>query len=443
MEQNLADVAKIDESAAGRDNGITTMDDADPTVTNDDAKNDDISRDEQMSQESFQSWIADQLQSANPIVSQKYEHFLAGESWSIPACIAHWRHRFHGNPALWKRLFSKGRVVKEVVEALPIVQGVVRFVTQQHEQLVANNTRREAIVVDLCSGKGYLSMLLSEMLSRKLQPEDERNNNSGDMDNGNEDGENDADPSTSATSTGLFIRKFVLIDKQWPLHGDANVASPHHINWEHIYGTCPQTGQQYQWPIPLQTSKQNLKAGRTAKVLSERLFEAHKEEGEEPPIIIVLAVHLCGTLSIKAVEMFNDHPETVQWMALKPCCLPPPVFIKQKHVFTLGQHCFPAKDVCSGGRWKSNVWHGPPRHTLQAKFQVWVENLFGGIDLAKASATEHENNNDDHDDHPGEKCKVKVPVQAEGGYQNSFLFAERGAPGHTTLTPLLLGAQDQ
>jgi hypothetical protein len=34
---------------------------------------------------------------------------------------------------------------------------------------------------------------------------------------------------------------------------------------------------------------------------------------------MVLAVHLCGTLSIRAVELFNANPEVVV-LALKPCC---------------------------------------------------------------------------------------------------------------------------
>ena len=49
--------------------------------------------------------------------------------------------------------------------------------------------------------------------------------------------------------------------------------------------------------------------------LRTRLFERC------PGPVLLLAVHLCGTLSLRAVDLFNEH-ENVKLLALKPCCLP-------------------------------------------------------------------------------------------------------------------------
>ena len=60
------------------------------------------------------------------------------------------------------------------------------------------------------------------------------------------------------------------------------------------------------------------------------------------------------------------------------------------------------------GKWKKNVWKGPPRKITKTFFRRWAENLFLGINDADAA-----------------KIKKKIMVQHDGGYQNEFLFAER------------------
>lgn len=79
--------------------------------------------------------------------------------------------------------------------------------------------------------------------------------------------------------------------------------------------------------------------------MEERLFT------NRGPIILV-AVHLCGTLSLKAVELFNRNPET-KFFCLKPCCLPTMVHAKRKEIFKLGEHSFEAKEVCTFLSWLS------------------------------------------------------------------------------------------
>ena len=66
---------------------------------------------------------------------------------------------------------------------------------------------------------------------------------------------------------------------------------------------------------------------------------------------LLLAVHLCGTLSLRAVEAFHEH-ENVALIALKPCCLPGIVHVKNEDVFTIGGHSFPAAEVASSGNFR-------------------------------------------------------------------------------------------
>ena len=73
--------------------------------------------------------------------------------------------------------------------------------------------------------------------------------------------------------------------------------------------------------------------------------------------VAVLGVHLCGVLSLRAVQLFNDHPRCC-FLALKPCCLPAKEIAKKGSVWKLGGHVFSAKEVAATGTYKSGKWVG-------------------------------------------------------------------------------------
>ena len=384
------------------------------------------------SDDQFQAWIAKELiHSSGPRLVQDYPSLFVYDA--VPRCITNWRKRFRGNPALWKRLFHKDKVVKEFIEAIPVLDTVLTYTQQQQQQQDTNNTKtnpKKITILDLCSGKGYLSMLLSEMLDPKI------------------------------------VEKIVLIDKAWPMH---NVTpQSHHINWDHIYGKKPQSseggggggenGTSYnyfdKWPIPLHTSKQDLKHPNNLRNIQRVFIDASSGP------VIMLAIHLCGTLSLRAIDLYNRSPK-IQLFGLKPCCLPGMVHAKRHEIFQLGNHSFDSKLVCMRGKWKGNKWvNGPPRSHLQSQFQTWSENLYLGIldddnngegddgndndfkrcrlvttTTTKTSTTttpsltptEEETNNGDQQ--PMIKTKLTIQVQQGGGYQNDFLFAQRGGGG--------------
>jgi hypothetical protein len=307
--------------------------------------------------EEFKAFLQKELEK-DPLYKDYPEVFSVA-----PTCISKWRQRYRGNPRLWQRLFQKNRVLKEFVEAVPIIDAVQRLVLTSNLE-----GSKKFTIMDLACGRGYLSMFLSEI----LPPEK--------------------------------VEKLILVDKQWAQHDMAPKA--HHISWTHIYGSLKEVEDQSipryydTWPISLNTSKKNLKASKQIKKMEELYFK-----GKGP--VIIVAVHLCGTLSLKAVELFNNNPEA-RFLCLKPCCLPGMIHAKRDEIFQLGEHSFDAKLVCMAGKWKKNVWKGPPRQQLRSFFQRWADNLFLGINTEDAA-----------------KIQKTVVVQSDGGYQNEFLFAER------------------
>lgn len=339
----------------------------------------------------FTSWLTAELSDApgRQVYKTTFDNAILA--------IVKWRQRFRGNPAVWKRIFKKERVFKELIESAPILHSVQMFVndTADNDQ----NEDNKITILDLCSGKGYLSMFLSEI----LPPEK--------------------------------VSKIILIDKAWAMCNSELL--PHHMNWEHIYGNIPrandessreeeENGEQSSrvngnstyfttWPIPLHTSKQDLKQSCNPRQMKKYIFD--RTTGP----ILILAVHLCGTLALKAVDFFNNH-ESVKMFCLKPCCLPGMVHAKRHDTFKIGRHSFPAEDVCSNGSFTKKDWSGPPRWHLENKFNLWSDHLYKGIDVASSGDIDVD---DDTIEQAGRKAKREVQVQVDGGFQNTYLLAER------------------
>ena len=282
--------------------------------------------------------------------------------------VLRWRRRYRGKQRIWKALKAE-RIIKEIVEAAPVLAAAC--------ELVANTPHGEPFtIVDLCSGKGFLSMVLSELL-----PSDR-------------------------------VARCVLVDKAWPPFDHEGPIAPHHISDEHIYGAregnelrlraSPAAGP---WPIPLFTSKQNLKNKATLRGMTRNVFD--RCEGP----VLLLGVHLCGTLALRACDLFNNN-EQVKLLALKPCCLPSMVHANRDEVFSVGDHSFEAREVCAAGRFRAGgVWDGPPRADLGPRFERWTEHLLHGVSVAATS---------------GSKAITFSRVQTKGGYQNLFVWTERG-----------------
>eukprot|EP00985_Skeletonema_marinoi_P034508 scaffold44103_cov161-Skeletonema_marinoi.AAC.5 len=333
-----------------------------------------------LSDKEFHTWLQNQVQDApgRNTYASTYEDSLTA--------IVNWRKRYRGNPQVWKRIFKKDRVVKELIESAPVIEFVKRAMDNQDDD-------EKFTIIDLCSGKGYLSMFLSEILPKEK------------------------------------VEKFILVDKAWAIANKKTTTElkPHHMNWDHIYGTTvnmdgEESSYFTTWPIPLYTSKQDLKDSCNQRQMTKHFF--NKIDGP----VIILAVHLCGTLSLKAIDMFNNNQ--VKLFALKPCCLPQMVYANRGDVFRIGQHEFDAKDVCSNGQYNKGNWLGPPRWHLQPRFNYWADNLFKGIDVGGSSSLEQDGSKESGyrvsmASHDGIKVKDDIVIQVDDGFQNTYIFAER------------------
>lgn len=107
-------------------------------------------------QEQWLSWLRSAVE-AHPA-------FETHSSILNECCViaAHWRTRFWPNRAIWSRIRRGDRLVKEMCEAAPVLQRARDAVLSLPP---ADGTASKAVILDLCSGFGYLSMFLSELLA--------------------------------------------------------------------------------------------------------------------------------------------------------------------------------------------------------------------------------------------------------------------------------------
>ena len=296
------------------------------------------------------SWLAEEMRSM--MIYREYPEIYE----RAVTILEKWRRSFP--KGVWIRVVKSGRIAKELNECAPVIQHAMDRVAKMP---TPTDPDERATIIDLCSGFGYLGMFLAEML----------------------------DPAK--------VKLIALVDKQWPMF-NAGTPKSHQINWDHVYGV---DGWDPAWPIKLQTRKDDIKQAGQLRQIEKHVFGKHKGP------FVILAVHLCGTLSVKAVEMFNLHANASD-LVLKPCCLPGWNHTYTHDTWELGGHCIPVKDVCAKGKWKGNRWIGPPRAHLRHKFALWCENLYKGIDVDDA-----------------EKRTEQILIQEEGGHQNTFMFVER------------------
>jgi hypothetical protein len=96
-----------------------------------------------------------------------------------------------------------------------------------------------------------------------------------------------------------------------------------------------------------------------------------KQGSEQPPKkakIILLGVHLCGSLSLRAIQLVNENPSTIALACVKPCCLPSKKQLASQTYYTLGNHRFETAQVYFPQRYSedgepiesgdSNDWEG-------------------------------------------------------------------------------------
>jgi len=343
------------------------------------------------------------------------------------AMLRRWQTVF--SPTVFARITKhhrqQSRFAKELNEAAPVLEWTRHVVAQM---------KTKVTIVDICSGFGFLSMFLAELISHE------------------------------------HIHKIVLVDKKWPMrnqavpgtctrrHSSASwreshargtdgsptssaltcgscpcLAGPTQISWEHIYTKGA-------WDVHMETRKHDIKSPASWRQLEEYVFakaqgkctrnnvgEPFSPVSKQPygrlPVlghgtgpVIMLGIHLCGTLSIKAVAGFNQH-DAISHLALKPCCLPGKQLLRHtKHCpWTLGTHTFTAEHVYYGLNGTEST-HGRDR------LGRWSEHLLKGVDVAEP--TSGGDTQTVTAQRSGRKWIKLIEVQRQH-FQNYFLFAHR------------------
>jgi len=204
------------------------------------------------------------------------------------------------------------------------------------------------------------------------------------------------------------LQRIVLVDKCWP-EVTAETAGAHQISWDHIHDG--------NWKVPLVTRKSNIKASREVKQLQKYVFGPAEQHGP----VIMLAVHLCGALSCKAIAMFNDNP-IIKLMLLKPCCLPSKQMLRSRRhpvEWSFPGYFFTATDVHKAISSEDMEWLPPQPTTrgvgsLNRKFSRWVKHLERAIDSSGDGV-----------------CKQTEKILVQPNYfQNEFIFAGRHCATH-------------
>merc|ERR1712136_637141 len=305
--------------------------------------------------------------------------------------------------------------IKEAREAVPVVSFV-------QERVEALDQDAPVTILDLCSGLGFLGMLLAEILpparvetivlidqawplKGQEAPRDAALSAADVAEGVVMDGDDTLESQAGAPTVSQVeaeVEEEHVMDREDAVESRDKAKTKKalpakrtrtRLNWDHIYNLP--------WPVTLTTRRSDLKLPSTQVQILSRILEP------APGPVLVLGIHLCGILSIRAVETFNKGPKCVA-IALKPCCLPNMEYAKKQISWTLGAHTFAATEVCSRGCYNKNQWKGPVKSTLSVRFNVWADCLHRGM-LTQ------------------EKRKDRFPLMGEvkNHYQDAYLFGQR------------------
>ena len=207
--------------------------------------------------------------------------------------IQQWHDTFSvSNPPLWNRL--RRALPKELNESAFIIDEMMQF----FDNAAVVDSEPPYTIVDMCSGVGFLSMFLSHLL-----------------------------PTDKCSRIWAIDTLFGLSDKALAGVVDAadtsnkqdddnnvekeenssDASNRIHLTSDHLTSAIH--------PIPIKPRKANIKKGRELKQIAKHCID------RVPGPTIILGVHLCKSLSVHTVRLFNTSPKACR-LYLKPCCLP-------------------------------------------------------------------------------------------------------------------------
>lgn len=182
---------------------------------------------------------------------------------------------------LWKRM--RRNIPKELNESAFILHEMIEYFN------LIDKDDGPVTIIDMCSGVGYLSMFLSHLL-----PEEK-------------------------------VSRIIPIDIMFPAHNapqkkDSNDKETQesllqtkpapHLSVDHLKSSIH--------TIRIYPRRANIKKGRELRQITEYLIS------RAPGPVVILGVHLCKSLSVHTIRLFNTtiQRKKAATLFLKPCCLP-------------------------------------------------------------------------------------------------------------------------
>lgn len=200
-------------------------------------------------------------------------------------------------PVWWSRM--RRNLPKELNESAFILDELLSVIDGYHGD-------HPVTIIDMCSGVGYLSMFLSHLLppskvsrivavdilfqshidlSASNEEKGREKNNIGPTANGNDNSDSAMKPQS------------------------------HHLQTSHLISPIH--------PITIRPRRANIKKGRELRQIAEHCV------AQAPGAVIILGIHLCKSLSVHTVRLFNTT--SASHLYLKPCCLPGRRELGRKH----------------------------------------------------------------------------------------------------------------
>ena len=190
------------------------------------------------------------------------------------------------DPPLWNRL--RRALPKELNESAFIIREMMEFFDDVGE---GSEEDSPYTIVDMCSGVGFLSMFLSHLLPPKKVSR------------------------IWAVDTlfGLSDKALAGVPTKDVEQGETTSSQGNDTNRPHL--SSDHLTSAIAHPIPIRPRKANIKKGRELKQIAKHCID------KAPGPTIILGVHLCKSLSVHTVRLFNTSEKACR-LYLKPCCLP-------------------------------------------------------------------------------------------------------------------------
>lgn len=219
----------------------------------------------------------------------EYSHYAKLIDCIIEYVIPFWNLKWRYCQEL-SGIINKRKITHEIEESVPVLHYVLKMINNIIDNNDKENNKLSIPIIDLCSGKGILSMLIISFI--KLVPQYQKLSN--------------------------YIKNIYLLDRNW----DINYMEMEEMKARNQDYTKKPKCAIKSSHLQLLSKEFNVKfTPIRTNIHNEKIIEFLKEEFTENRKVLVMAIHLCRRLSARAIQIYNLS-KTIHAFILAPCCLP-------------------------------------------------------------------------------------------------------------------------